>query len=166
MSQPKRPPGCENCKEPCTIHLTQIVNGVISKIDLCAKCPNAKSVDDPTGFALAEQLLGASMPQLQKTQSDELTCSSCGFTQSEFKKLGRLGCPVCYDVFENELLPVLKAIQRGLEHKGKIPKNFLNAKRRLAKIRELEASLAEAVLAERFEEAAAIRDQIKILKEK
>jgi protein arginine kinase activator len=137
----------------------------MNKLDLCAKCPNAKSVDDPTGFALAEQLLGASLPQTTGSLTDELTCPACGFTQSEFKKLGRLGCPACYDVFENELGPVLRAMHRGLEHKGKVPKNYLNAKRRLAKIQELEASLAEAVLAERFEEAAAIRDQIKSLKE-
>ena len=161
----KRPPGCESCKEPCTIHLTQIVNGVMSKVDLCAKCPNAKNVDDPTGFALAEQLLGSSLPQTQAPTTNELTCPACGFMQSEFKKLGRLGCPVCYDVFEHELGPVLRAMHRGLVHKGKVPQNYLNAKRRLAKIQELEASLAEAVLAERFEEAAVIRDKIKNLKE-
>ncbi len=164
MPEPQRPPGCENCKEPCTIHLTQIVNGVMNKVDMCAKCPNAKNVDDPTGFALAEQLLGVSQAQGTASQTNEIVCPACGFGQSEFKKLGRLGCPVCYDVFESELGPVLRAMHRGLEHKGKVPAGYVSRRRQLAKIQELEASLAEAVLAERFEQAAEIRDQINELK--
>jgi protein arginine kinase activator len=158
-----RPPGCENCKEPATIHLTQIINGVVHKIDLCAKCPNAKNIDDPTGFSLADQLLGLGAAEEMKANGDELACPKCGFTQNDFKKSGRLGCPVCYETFRQGLEPLLRNMHRGTSHKGKIPARHQDAKELRNRLDSLESELKKAIDKEDYEGAASLRDRIREL---
>ena len=45
---------CDLCSKPATVHLTQIVNNKIHKVDLCEACAQAKGVTDPSGFSLAD----------------------------------------------------------------------------------------------------------------
>ena len=52
---------CDLCSKPATVHLTQIVNSKIHKVDLCEACAQAKGVTDPSGFSLADLLLKASL---------------------------------------------------------------------------------------------------------
>ena len=40
------------------VFLTQIVDGKMQKVNLCEGCSKEKGVQDPTGFALADLLLG------------------------------------------------------------------------------------------------------------
>ena len=50
---------CDICKKNvATVHLTQMVEGKTKKVDLCEACSKDKGVDDPTGFSLADLLLG------------------------------------------------------------------------------------------------------------
>ena len=163
---PNRPPGCENCKEPATIHLTQIINGKMHKIDLCAKCPNAKSIEDPTGFSLADQLLGLGAAEEMKANSDEVVCPKCGFSQVDFKKSGRLGCPACYETFRSGLEPLLRNMHRGTRHKGKIPARFQTARELRTRLDALDAKLKSAVGKEDYEEAAALRDRMREIETK
>jgi len=37
-------------RQPSTVHLTQIVNNKIHKVDLCEECAQAKGVTDPERF--------------------------------------------------------------------------------------------------------------------
>ncbi len=83
---------CDLCSKPATVHLTQIVNNKIHKVDLCEACAQAKGVTDPSGFSLADLLLKAS---LNPEPAGYAKCESCGFTQQDFKKTGRFGCPSC-----------------------------------------------------------------------
>ena len=52
---------CDLCSKPATVHLTQIVNNQVHKVDLCETCAQAKGVTDPSGFSLADLLLKASL---------------------------------------------------------------------------------------------------------
>ena len=50
---------CDVCKNnQATVFLTQIVDGKMQKVNLCESCSKEKGVTDPTGFALADLLLG------------------------------------------------------------------------------------------------------------
>ena len=50
---------CCICKEKeATVHLTQIAGDKMQKVDLCEECAKTKGVNDPTGFSLADLLLG------------------------------------------------------------------------------------------------------------
>src|SRR6185436_3124282 len=45
---------CQFCKQKeATVHLTQIVENEVKKVDLCEACAKEKGVNDPSGFSLA-----------------------------------------------------------------------------------------------------------------
>lgn len=157
---------CMICKtREARVHLTQIDQGKIKKVDLCEQCAKEKGVDDPTGYALADLLLGLGVQQeSSQPTSTVTTCRSCGLTATDFKKSGRLGCPDCYPTFKEILTGWLKSMHRSTRHTGKRP----GAVRRSVSVNEqlaqLQQQLAEAIAVENYEEAARIRDRIKALK--
>ena len=75
---------CDLCTKPATVHLTQIVNNKVHKVDLCEECAQAKGVTDPSGFSLADLLLKASLNP--EPVAAGVRCEQCGFTQNDFKK--------------------------------------------------------------------------------
>jgi protein arginine kinase activator len=149
---------CEVCQtENATVHLTQIISGKMQKIDLCEKCAKEKGVADPAGFSLADMLLGlGAADEIKSNTTEELVCPQCGFTQPDFKKTGRLGCPQCYVTFSEGLGVILK----GTLHKGKIPSRAARALEYQNRLKTLHASLQTAVQSENYEQAASLRDQI------
>ena len=154
---------CEVCQtENATVHLTQIISGKMQKIDLCEKCAKEKGVADPAGFSLADMLLGLGAADEIKSSngSEELVCPQCGFTQPDFKKTGRLGCPQCYVTFSEGLGVILKDMHKGVLHKGKIPSRAARAQEYQTRLKTLHASLQNAVQSENYEQAASLRDQI------
>jgi protein arginine kinase activator len=55
---------CNFCKKnEAKVHLTQIVDNKMQKVDLCEACSKEKGVSDPTGFSLADLLLGLGASQ-------------------------------------------------------------------------------------------------------
>jgi len=153
---------CDLCSKPATVHLTQIINNKVHKVDLCESCAQAKGVTDPSGFSLADLLLKAS---LTPEPSGALRCEHCGFTQSDFKKHGRFGCPHCYDTFKTLVEPMLDNMHKGVIHTGKIPRRALERKSLYDKLTKLELGLTDAVKSERYEEAARYRDEINQVKQ-
>jgi protein arginine kinase activator len=154
---------CEVCQqENATVHLTQIISGKMQKIDLCEKCAKEKGVADPAGFSLADMLLGLGAADEIKAgnSSEELVCPQCGFTQPDFKKTGRLGCPQCYVTFSEGLGVILKDMHKGTQHKGKIPHRAAKAQEFQTKLKDLHSELQTAVKSENYEAAASLRDQI------
>jgi protein arginine kinase activator len=155
---------CDSCHEnEATVFLTQIVNGKMRKVNLCPGCAKAKGVNDPTGFQLTDLLLGmGSSHPLEKT-GGALQCQVCGFTQTDLKKTGRLGCSNCYEVFAEPLRNMLKGMHKGLSHTGKIPGRVRATLEKQRLLAGLEGELASAVSGEEYERAAEIRDRIRQL---
>ncbi|MCM2273617.1 MAG: UvrB/UvrC motif-containing protein [Candidatus Didemnitutus sp.] len=148
---------CDLCAKPATVHLTQIVNNKIHKVDLCEACAQAKGVTDPSGFSLADLLLKAS---LNPEPGGDAACEVCGFTQQDFKKTGRFGCPACYEAFARTLEPVLESMHKGVAHVGKVPQKALERRSLYDRLTELETELEQAIKSERYEDAARYRDEI------
>ena len=148
---------CDLCSKPATVHLTQIVNSKIHKVDLCEACAQAKGVTDPSGFSLADLLLKAS---LNPEPAGEAKCTACGFTQQDFKKTGRFGCPSCYEHFSRLLEPMLDTMHKGSSHSGKIPQRAVARKSLYERLTQLETELELAIKAERYEDAARYRDEL------
>ncbi len=135
----------------------------MQKVNLCEGCSKEKGVQDPTGFALADLLLGIGAAEEIEKGAPSARCPVCGFTQSDFKKTGRLGCSACYLAFGEGLNSLLKAMHKGTEHVGKLP---VRAQRTLAlsdRMKNLTDDLKKAVEQENYETAATLRDQIKQL---
>jgi protein arginine kinase activator len=93
----------------------------MQKVNLCDACSKEKGVQDPTGFALADLLLGIGAAEEIEKGAPAQKCHVCGFTQADFKKTGRLGCSACYQTFAEGLESLLKAMHKGTEHVGKLP---------------------------------------------
>lgn len=148
---------CDLCSKPATVHLTQIVNSKIHKVDLCEACAQAKGVTDPSGFSLADLLLKAS---LNPDAGGTAKCQACGFTQQDFKKAGRFGCPSCYEYFSKLLEPMLDTMHKGSTHTGKVPQKAIERISIYERLTQLETDLELAIKSERYEDAARYRDEI------
>ncbi|MGE3311211.1 MAG: UvrB/UvrC motif-containing protein [Limisphaerales bacterium] len=161
---------CSVCqKNEAKVHVTQIVDDKMQKVDLCEECSKAKGVTDPKGFSLADLLLGLGASQEGESRSagkpGDTACPGCGLTQTEFKKSVRFGCPQCYTAFGDGLAGMLKSMHKGVRHVGKVP-TALKPKRDPADLlKALNRRLEKAVQAENFEEAAQLRDAIRALKQ-
>jgi protein arginine kinase activator len=117
---------CDLCENEATVFLTEIVDGKMRKINLCESCARENEVEDPTGFALADVLLGMSKNQQSGEEGEDQNvskCPACSFTRSDFEKTGRLGCPVCYETFAEEILGMLQRLHKGVKHQGKTAAN-------------------------------------------
>ncbi|HXV19221.1 MAG TPA: UvrB/UvrC motif-containing protein [Candidatus Omnitrophota bacterium] len=167
---------CDECgKNKATVHLTEIINEQITKLNLCEACAKEKGADAEQHFGIADLL--AALSDVEQTAHTpgvaavKLKCASCGMSYDDFKKVGRLGCSDCYNSFKANLLPLLKRIHGSSQHLGKAPDpQHLKEQKVSSKIHEeLEAAkldLHKAVKKEEFEEAAALRDKIKFLEKK
>ena len=134
----------------------------MQKVDLCEECAKNKGVNDST-FALADMLLGlgASQEIEQAAGGVEVKCPQCGFTQADFKKSGRLGCAECYKTFADGLEGLLKSMHKGTRHAGKVPEGLRQTRDLSDRLNALQQKLAKAIQEENFEQAAALRDEIK-----
>jgi protein arginine kinase activator len=157
-----KPEQCSDCTKPATIHLTQIIDNKIHKVDLCEDCPFKQGVTDPEGFSLADFLL---KPPSSLITDQALQCETCGFTPVDFKKTGRFGCPQCYDTFKEILQPMLKNMHKDTLHRGKVPEKALARLSRKRRLDQLQSDLDVAVGDENYEEAARLRDLISQAKE-
>ncbi len=157
---------CCVCKEkPATVHLTQIVGDKMQKLDLCEECAKAKGINDPTSFAMADLMLGlgASQELDPSAVGMELKCPRCGFSQADFKKSGRLGCPECYQTFAEGLAGLLKSMHKGIRHVGKVPDALRKSRETGDRLKLLQKKLNKAIETEDFELAATLRDEIKAM---
>jgi protein arginine kinase activator len=153
---------CDVCKHnQATVFLTQIVDGKMQKVNLCEGCSKEKGVTDPTGFALADLLLGLGAAQAMEGGNSVQKCPVCGFSQQDFKKTGRLGCASCYETFADGLQGLLKGMHKGTAHVGKFPARMRRNIEREQEMKNLHRDLRRAVAEENYESAAKIRDEIK-----
>ena len=154
---------CEMCKEQeATVHLTQVMDGVVRKMHLCEDCAAKSGVDPKGGMSLTDLLvgLGQMVAAPGETQDSGRACPRCHLRQSDFKKGGRLGCPECYEAFAAELAPLIHAMHRRDRHAGKVPKRATAA----AGLDDLQRELSQAIAAENYELAAQVRDRIQALR--
>lgn len=182
---------CEKCgKNQATVYLRQVVNGHETKLNLCSECAGGvwggKNLFDKNMFGLNDfgfKELGFGDFDLNKLFSagqggpERLVCDGCGQSLAEFNESGRLGCSRCCQSFAEQLAPVIRRFHGGRRHMGKVKmlsgglsegsdwrgdpaladKNY----ERMA----LQKQLDELVSAEKFEEAAGVRDHISRLDE-
>ncbi len=160
---------CEKCGvNNATTHIRKLVNGVIYEKHLCTSCAASEGYTNINNNDFSQMLSSLFGGVLEaKTKSQIVRCPCCGFTFEDIAKSGRCGCSECYGVFYDQLLPYLKKAQYDrTTHKGKIPNaKTPSPKSRKEEIEELKALLIELVKAEKYEEAAEIRDRIKMLEE-
>lgn len=168
---------CEKCKKrTATVFYNENINGKTSSYSLCGECA-AKlrekgeiseitsmigSFADPFSD-LHENLFGGffSSPK-QKGLSSQKKCT-CGYTYFEISQKGKVGCPMCYTVFKEELAPMLRSIHGTTSHTGSVPSRHRAKRERNERLKVLKKQLHDAIQKEDYEQAAALRDEMRAL---
>jgi protein arginine kinase activator len=157
-----KPRVCDVCQEhPATVHYTEIVNNKLTKFNLCENCAREKGLGVASHFSVAEILKGLTETTPEEAAEAELTCDFCGLSFGRFKKVGRLGCPHCYETFYEQLEPILSDVHKNTEHVGKSPSAGAMIDTTTKRLGELNRELKHAVESEEYERAAQVRDEIK-----
>lgn len=162
---------CQHCKKvPATVHSIEIIGGKKKEIHLCGECAKTKGLPIKPSFSVSDFLTTLIEGHLQEASEHaeepaELKCGACGLTYSDFKNVGRLGCPNDYNVFGEQLMNLLERIHGNTQHRGKVPSRAGKEIRRYKKIMEMKIELEKAIAREDYEAAAKLRDEIAMLKE-
>lgn len=174
---------CENCNQnEATIHYTEVINGVKTERHLCSKCMQELDYNMEGEFPFSKLIRGILSSHLSGGSQEtnpllHLCCDKCGMTYQEFTKIGKFGCAECYNVFGPLILDNIKKIQGSSVHSGKkyksacgdlnLPENRLNhtVPDEEMQLKKLSEELQTALAIEDYEEAARLRDAIKLIRE-
>lgn len=158
---------CQHCQQrDAIVHISITENEKTREVYLCEPC--AKQTQE-IGFvfhtAIVPEFLKALFgfkPSLIE-QPSEMTCPKCGIAFSRITQVGKLGCSTCYEAFETQLEPLLRRVHGGGHNVGKVPVRRGIAIKSRMELRELKEKLQLLIQQEAFEEAAVVRDKIRLL---
>ncbi len=163
---------CDVCNErESVISYTKFDGENVEEVHLCEKCAEEKLKSDFSrymniGINLDDFLKNIFQFASQITQDNEdYFCENCGMSFSEYRQSGIVGCSNCYDTFRNEIKNYFKSINKVPKHIGNIPQNANKNLKNKREISQLESELEILISLEEYENAAIVRDKIKLLKE-
>ena len=155
---------CQNCQtKDAAVHFKQIINGEAVELHLCPDCARTMGYSDLPGIFQAsfDMLFGSSS---SKTGISDRRCPTCGLTFGDISHTGLPGCPDCYKVFGDKLMPSVRRLHGRAVFMGKIPESAGREAKNDRKIKELISQLNDAVSQQNYERAAFLRDEIKALR--
>lgn len=167
---------CERChKQLATLKYTEVVNGKAYKRNLCERCLKELQADANSGFEVSGSApspkgifasrSSAAKSEQQLEAKGKQVCQACGMRLSIVLKSNTVGCPDCYGAFKEEIEPVLRERHTALLHRGKIPRLEDNRTRLRLNLQSKRALLRSALRTEEYEQAAALRDEIRSLEQ-
>jgi len=153
---------CQKCAKAATLHITEILGEEqIEEHHLCEECAQ-KYLYEPN--QAAGKIAGHG-DEAGESSVLNRQCDVCGVKFVDFRNSGRLGCPHDYEVFRDELIPLLENIHGETKHCGKTPRRLPQNKLTQSELIHLRKQLLQAVNKEAYEEAGRLRDQIRRLEE-
>ncbi len=159
---------CQKCAKPATFHITDIVEkGIHQEFHFCDEharqhlAPPDETSEPPISELAKKLIVSAPGALREPSPADKQVCPICQITFLEFKNSGKLGCPYDYEVFRDELMPLLENIHGEPRHSGKVPKRAPRNTQQQTTLIQLRNELKRAVAAEEYETAARLRDKIK-----
>ena len=137
---------CEICHEnDAKVAVHRMVDGTEKELYVCQKCaeagnkaeeapPDLADGDPPKGIPVAAKLItgllkqmidagleAASIVENPMSRPSGPPCPVCGMTPDDYRRITRLGCAHCYEHFSRILAPVIRDMQPGASHVGKVP---------------------------------------------
>ncbi|MFO0939046.1 MAG: UvrB/UvrC motif-containing protein [Gemmataceae bacterium] len=158
---------CQRCPKQVTYHITEIHSeDQVDELNFCEECAKKYLFQTPIKSGKPSSTSGPDVQPGESSIHGQAQCPECGIRFVEFRNGGRLGCPNDYDVFREDLLPLLESVHGEPKHTGKMPRHRSNPKGTHHELSNLRKKLQVAVDAEKYEEAANLRDRIKRLETK
>ncbi len=163
---------CEKCKNKKATLFYADEGGV--RHSLCTLCASrqgkAEQISTVSEEAAEERFIPSSSlfsfsihtkrPQLQDRSSLPDACKRCGTKLSDIMEKGIAGCGECYEIF----LPCFTVFAPiSLDKGARMPNSHRKSIERAQEISKLKSDIKQAVEAENYELAAALRDKIKKL---
>ena len=105
---------CQNCHtRDADVHFRRIVNGESAEVHLCAECARTLGYGNRlfAGFAFPFAARAAeplASPDYSALGNRVLRCDVCGLSFDDIVRSSRPGCPNCYRVFYDKLLPSIR----------------------------------------------------------
>lgn len=173
---------CQHCnKNEANTHIKKSINGEVTEMHLCSKCASELGVTEefrmPTmgeffAGSFLGNFLGSGVAEMNSLAGVE-RCKTCGASFDDIVNSGHLGCSDCYDKFEDKLEPSITKLHGKAKYIGKFvsytdevnKENTENEPNMANQIDELKAELKQAIIDQRFEDAAVLRDKINELSE-
>lgn len=158
---------CTFCSEKAVYYVLDILSGTKKEWFLCSPCMEKY---DKSGYLklfainLAESpVIPITAPYKPTPDPTDIECPKCGMTLSKFMRVKRVGCDNDYELFK--LGPVLKEYHKADQHVGKFPQDQTLPPEVVSnRLDHLKSAMEEAISAEKYEDAAKLRDEIKALK--
>jgi protein-arginine kinase activator protein McsA len=142
---------------PPKVFLTKVIGGKTFHAEV-SKAATPPELLEGEGYALLEE--GEDLGRVRRRITVE--CPVCGCSQERFEQTGRFGCPQCYQTFGGLVPGLLQRMHSGLHHVGKIPAGQKTEEVAAARRSHLQEELDEAIEREDYEEAARLRDEIRL----
>lgn len=151
---------CQKCnKRIATVTHTETMNGQTRSFALCDKCMAETYGEFDTD--IAEVILNGLFGEPVREQK---VCPACGLRFSDYERSGLLGCPSCYDVFNEELMQYIARIQGNTRHVGKVGGEYTAEHDLRRRLQVLQSNLERAIKNGDFKEAGKINERINALK--
>ena len=152
---------CQKCKKRiATVTQTETTaDGETYSLALCDECMAETYGDFETD--IAEAILNGLFGETVRQQK---VCPACGLHFSEYERSGLLGCPSCYDVFNEELMQYIARIQGNTRHVGKSGGVYTTEHDYRRRLQILQSNLERAIQSGDFAEAGRINEKMNALK--
>ncbi|MBI2421621.1 MAG: hypothetical protein HYV27_02245 [Candidatus Hydrogenedentes bacterium] len=159
---------CERChKKVATVRYAEVVDGQVSERHLCPECLAIQQKNAAQGFEFKGPSVLHRRPSPEKVIHEAVkvkrACPHCGARLSQILEQGEVGCRVCYEAFEQQIESLLGNLQQATRHTGKTMIINDDRARMQAVLQEKRVLLRSVLRAEQYEEAAALRDEIRTL---
>ena len=171
------------CNKQRPFHITEIQDNKPVQFDLCEDClsayvghgndmktsPPASEMEKMVN-ELFQFMLGGIKPKVQLQEKP--SCPHCNSSYADIVKAGKVGCPNCWEHFEQELDAVIRRVQsENIQHTGKVPKKWKEKQLKeqksqipvAFKMEIIKSNMQKFIEAEKYEEAAKLRDVLKAL---
>jgi protein arginine kinase activator len=162
---------CQRCSKPVTYHITDVDKSEVREYHFCDEHARqhlaaGEETPAPTAGEMASGMTKGSGRQTREpTAAERRTCPHCQISFVDFRNSGRLGCPYDYEVFRDEIMPLLENIHDETTHHGKVPRRSPQSTQRQSELIELRRRLRKTIEVEDYETAARLRDEIKNLEQ-
>lgn len=159
---------CQQChKNFASIRYAEVVDGQVMDQHLCSECLEKRKINQKPGFEFSKPSPFLRRDKDAGSRGSALfpmpVCSTCDTDLNTIRNTGMVGCADCYSAFRDQLESVLVELHGATTHGGKVPR-VDDARARVRQDLETKRALLKRSLrAERYEEAALLRDEIKAL---
>lgn len=164
---------CQSChKNIASVRYAEIVDGEVIEQHICQECVKDKQDHTHSGFEFAKpspfirkDRFSAMGSSRTATQRRVQSCKSCSTELNTIMTTGKVGCSTCYDSFPSSIDTILEGLQNALSHAGKVPHLDDARTRARADLQAKRTLLKSSLKAERYEEAATLRDEIRTIEQ-